>query len=116
MSEDGRYEKDLRDLIKRCEEVRDEAARCKKGKDGSFSGFWDDKALHIKKNYAKVLELHDETSRNKKDGNRSVEDIMLDQIKHKLLTECHELLVSMSNEQKKNKKKVSLLIDFEMEK
>jgi hypothetical protein len=105
--DDARYEKDLRGLIKRIEVVRDEAARVGRGKNGQFSGFWDEKVLHIKKNYAKVLEIHDETSENKKKGQRGVEDILLDQLKHKLLTECQELLVSMASEQKKNKKKVS---------
>jgi len=105
--DDARYEKSLRGLIKRIEVVRDDAARVGRGKNGQFSGFWDEKVLHIKKNYAKVLEIHDETSENKKKGQRGVEDILLDQLKHKLLTECQELLVSMASEQKKNKKKVS---------
>ena len=105
---DARYEKDLRDLIKRCTAVRDEAARVPRGSNGVFGGFWDDKVLHIKKTYAKIQEIQDETSENKADGNRTVDDIMLDQMKHKYLKECQELLMQMAKEQQKAKKKVRI--------
>ena len=86
--------------------VHDSAARCPRGKDGVFAGFWEDKVLHIKKMYGKIQEIQDETSENRSKGDRTVDDIMLDQMKHKYVKECQELLAQMANEQQKAKKKV----------
>ena len=106
MPSDNRYEKTLRDIIKRINVVHDSAARCPRGKDGVFAGFWEDKVLHIKKMYGKIQEIQDETAENRSKGDRTVDDIMLDQMKHKYVKECQELLAQMANEQQKAKKKV----------
>ena len=110
MPSDNRYEKTLRDIIKRLEIVHDSSARCPRGKDGVFAGFWEDKVLHIKKMYGKIQEIQDETSENRSKGDRTVDDIMLDQMKHKYVKEWQQLLAQMANEQQKAKKKVKTKI------